>query len=327
MYWDLVYAYENVKVQKESLSFAERTLSDTKKQVEIGTMAPIETVRAQSTVATDQQQLTVALTNLQLEQLLMKNAITRTLVDPVLADAEVIPTSSMEVPQEETSAPTENFVNEALSHRPDLAEARINLTNTGISNKAIRNALLPALDLFGYYSGSGIGGSQNPGYICSPQFYTPLFCGNSPTQVSPVSYTDTLNSSSTRLLLTKVWECNSNIPFVTALARRCKRAPSLNIGRRNCAFNKSKTRCASKSATRCSAFSKIAPALHPPRLQSIWRASRSTPSRRSIHSARRHQRLCCKTRLRLCRPSPRSFPLMLPMRRPRSSLTVRQDSA
>jgi outer membrane protein len=167
MYWDLVYAYENVKVQKESLSFAERTLSDTKKQVEIGTMAPIETVRAQSTVATDQQQLTVALTNLQLEQLLMKNALSRTLVDPVLADAEVIPTSSMEIPQEEPLAPTENLVSEALGHRPDLAEARINLTNTGISNKAIRNALLPTLDVFAYYGGAGLGGSQNPSNLCA----------------------------------------------------------------------------------------------------------------------------------------------------------------
>ena len=58
MYWDLLFAYENVRVQNESLAFAQKTLSDTKKQVEIGTLAPIEVVRAQSTVATDQQALT-----------------------------------------------------------------------------------------------------------------------------------------------------------------------------------------------------------------------------------------------------------------------------
>jgi len=83
IYWDLVYAYENARVQNESLSFAQKTLSDTKKQVEIGSLAPIETVRAQSTVAQDQQLVTTAQTNLQLEQLLMKNALTRTLKDPV----------------------------------------------------------------------------------------------------------------------------------------------------------------------------------------------------------------------------------------------------
>jgi outer membrane protein TolC len=159
MYWDLVFAYENVRVQKESLAFADKTLSDTKKQVEIGTLAPIEVVRAQSTVATDQQQLTLALTNLQLQQLLMKNALTRTLVDPRLADAEVIPTSTMQLPQQEPVVPTQDLVTDALSHRAELAEARITLANTEISNKAVRNSLLPSLDLYAYYGGTGIGGN------------------------------------------------------------------------------------------------------------------------------------------------------------------------
>ena len=159
IYWDLVFAYENVRVQNESLAFASKTLSDTKKQVEIGTLAPIEVVRAQSTVATDQQALTVAQTNLQLQQLLMKNALSRTLVDPRLADADVIPTSTMQLPDTEPVVPTQDLVNDALSHRAELAEARISLTNTEISNKAVRNALLPSLDLFAYYGGSGIGGN------------------------------------------------------------------------------------------------------------------------------------------------------------------------
>jgi outer membrane protein TolC len=184
MYWDLVYAYENVKVQQENLGFAQKTLSDTKKQVEIGTLAPIEVVRAQSTVATDQQSITVALTNLQLQQLLMKNALSRTLVDPALADAEVIPTSIMEVPAEEAIVPTQDLVNEALSHRPELTEARINLSNTEVSNKAIRNALRPTVDLFAYYGGSGLGGNQSPLSTC---FKPP--CPVFPT----TSYSDTLN--------------------------------------------------------------------------------------------------------------------------------------
>ncbi len=169
MYWDLVYAYENVRVQKEQLAFAQRTLSDTQKQVQIGTLAPIEVVRAQSTVASNQQTLTLALTNLQLQQLLMKNALSRALVDPVLADAEVIPTSTMELPAQEAVVPTQDLVNDALAHRPELAESRINLTNTEISNKAIRSALLPTVDLFAYYGGAGLGGSQNPSNLCANQ--------------------------------------------------------------------------------------------------------------------------------------------------------------
>lgn len=166
MYWDLVYAYENARVQKESLAFAEKTLSDTKKQVEIGSLAPIETVRAQSTVAQDQQSVTIALTNLQLEQLLMKNALSRTLRDQTLAAADVIPTSTMELPESEAIQPTQDLINDALRHRADLVESRIQLNTTEISNKAVRNALLPTLNLFVYYGGAGLGGVQNPANIC-----------------------------------------------------------------------------------------------------------------------------------------------------------------
>jgi len=169
IYWDLVYAYENARVQNESLAFAQRTLSDTKKQVEIGSLAPIETVRAQSTVAQDQQLVTTAQTNLQLEQLLMKNALTRSLRDPALATADVIPTSTMEIPAQEPIAPTQDLIDDALRHRAELVESRIDLNSRDYSNKAVRSALLPTLDAFVYYSGSGLGGSQSPDNLCANQ--------------------------------------------------------------------------------------------------------------------------------------------------------------
>ncbi len=199
MYWDLVYAYENLRVKQESLTFSEKTLSDTKKQVEIGSLAPIEAVRAQSTVASDQQALTVAKTNLQLEQLLMKNALSRTLHDPVLAGAEVIPTSTMEIPQTEALQPTEELVNDALRHRAELVENRIQLNSQEMSNKAVRSALLPTLDLFVYYGGAGLGGVQNPGNLCanlSPEDQSFGCAGNGPGQipVAPtIGYGGTLN--------------------------------------------------------------------------------------------------------------------------------------
>ena len=169
MYWDLVFAYENVRVQQESLAFAQKTLSDTQKQVQIGSLAPIETVRAQSTVASDQQQLIAAQNNLQFQQLLMKNALSRSLHDPHLADAEVIPTSTMQLPPQEPVVPIEDLVNDALSHRAELAESRIDLVNREINNKAVRNAQLPTIDVFAYYGGSGLAGAQNPANLCDNQ--------------------------------------------------------------------------------------------------------------------------------------------------------------
>lgn len=191
MYWDLVYAYENLRVKQESLTFSQKTLSDTKKQVEIGSLAPIEAVRAQSTVSADEQALTVAKTNLQLQQLIMKNALSRTLHDATLANADVVPTSTMEVPENEQVQPTEELVNDALRHRAELVESRIQLNSQEQSNKALRSGLLPTLDLYAYYGGYGLGGSQNPTNLCgNPQ--NPGF-GCSPTGAQSVNYSSTLN--------------------------------------------------------------------------------------------------------------------------------------
>jgi outer membrane protein TolC len=162
IYWDLVNAYEDVKVKQRSLALADKTLSDNKKQVEIGTLAPIEIVRAESESATRKQELIVSQTNLQLQQLLIKNALSRNLTDPALADAEVIPTDTMQVSAVEPVTPTQDLVNDALAHRAELAQARIDLVNRDISTKSAKNALLPSLDLFAFYGGNGLGGDQNP---------------------------------------------------------------------------------------------------------------------------------------------------------------------
>ncbi len=206
MYWDLVSAYENVRVQQESLAFAQKTLSDTQKQVQIGSLAPIEVVRAQSTVAADQQSLIQAQNNLQLQQLLMKNALSRTLVDPRLADAEVIPTSTVQLSAQEEVVPTQDLVNDALGHRPELAEAHINLASQEISNKAVRSALLPTLDLFAYYGGSGLAGAQNPANLCAnlSSLQQAFGCAGPPIPptspnyippAQPVSYLTSLNQT------------------------------------------------------------------------------------------------------------------------------------
>jgi outer membrane protein len=158
IYWDLVYAYENVRVQEESLAYAKKALDDSQRQAQVGTVPPIQVVSAQSTVATDQQNLIVAQNNLQLQELLMKNALSRSIEDPVLAEAQVVPTSAMQVPEQEQVVPTQDLIAQALSHRAELAESRIDLNSRDLSSKAVRNAMLPTLDAFAYYGGSGVGG-------------------------------------------------------------------------------------------------------------------------------------------------------------------------
>jgi outer membrane protein TolC len=113
-------------------------------------------------------------------------------VDPVLADAEVIPTSTIALPEQEPVIPTQDLVNDALGHRPELAESRIDLSNREINDKAIRNSMLPTLDIFAYYGGTGLAGAQNPANLCGPG-QTPKnnFC--SATPVPTTSYVSGLN--------------------------------------------------------------------------------------------------------------------------------------
>jgi outer membrane protein len=198
MYWDLVFAYENVRVQQESLTYAQKALDDSKRQAQVGTVPPIQVVSAQSTVATGQQNLIVAQNNLQLQQLLMKNALSRSIEDPVLAEADVIPTSGMRIPQEESPTPIQEMINDALQHRAELAESRIDLNSRDLSSKAVRNAMLPTLDAFAYYGGSGVGGDINPNVpACSASSskfcYTPALGPPPFRNTMTVGYGGTLN--------------------------------------------------------------------------------------------------------------------------------------
>ena len=198
LYWDLVYAYENVRVQQEALTFAERTLADNKKQVQFGTLPPIQVVSAQSTVSTDQQALILAQTNLELQELLMKNALSRNLDDPTLAGADVIPTSTMQLPEQEPVVPTQDLVSDGLGHRAELAESRVDLTTRELNIKAVRNAMLPTLDLYAYYGGSGIGGNVNPLVpLCTPGgsslCFSPATAAPPFRNGGPVSYASTLS--------------------------------------------------------------------------------------------------------------------------------------
>lgn len=162
IYWDLVNASEELKVRERALSVAEKTLEDNRKQVELQAIAPIEVMRSESEVAARNQDLIVAQSNYELQQLLMKNAISRTLAEGILADATVVPTDVMSVPEEEAVRPVQDWINDALKNRPEIRQAQVDLKNREVTRKAARNALLPSVDVVAFYGGTGLSGVQNP---------------------------------------------------------------------------------------------------------------------------------------------------------------------
>jgi outer membrane protein TolC len=165
IYWDLVNAYEQARVNEQSLAFANQTLENAKKQLQLESIPQMDVMKAEAEVSKRDQDLTVARTNLQLQESLMKNALTKSLDDPTLEEMPVVPTDRMQATSTEAdaSAPILDLIAEGLRNRPELLETDVDLANRQISRQAARNALLPTLSLVGYYGGSGLAGLVTPG--------------------------------------------------------------------------------------------------------------------------------------------------------------------
>ena len=159
-YWELVYARENVKVQQQAVAVSEKLFNDNKKQLEIGTMAPLDVTRAESEVASDRQNLIVAQTTQLQDEQVLKNAMTKNPLAANLINVEIIPTDLPIPPAATESASFEDAIQEAFVKRPDLQEQVYNLKNSGIEVRATKNALLPTLTLSGQYSSSGLAGNS-----------------------------------------------------------------------------------------------------------------------------------------------------------------------
>jgi outer membrane protein len=163
IYWVLVSAYENVLSAQRALDQSTQVASDNRKQLQIGTLAPLDVLNADNQVAQDKQTLITAQSNLEYQQLVMKQAIARNLSDPGLSQAPVIPTdrvSLVEMPEE--TAAVEDLVKEAYQNRPEIEQGVLNLKNDQITLKGVKNGLLPTVDVYGFYGSSAIGGVQNP---------------------------------------------------------------------------------------------------------------------------------------------------------------------
>ncbi len=163
IYWALVSGYEDVQAKTRALQQSTQLASDNRRQLEIGTLAPLDIVNSDQAVVTDRQSLTTSQSNLEYQQLLMKQAIVRDLNDPQLASAPVVPTDrvSLERLQEE-DMPVESLVKQAYANNPSIEQAALNMANNVITIKAEKNGLLPILNAYAFYGGTGISGTPNP---------------------------------------------------------------------------------------------------------------------------------------------------------------------
>lgn len=156
-YWDLVYARNNLAVQRQSLALAQRSLTDNEKRVQIGTMAPIDIVQAQAEVASNEQNVIVAEAAIaQAEDRL--RALVLDPDTPRFWEISLDPTDTAAFLSQPVDANA--AVRSALDKRTDLRQARNTLEQSDINIRYFRNQILPDVNAQVSYGAIGVGGSQ-----------------------------------------------------------------------------------------------------------------------------------------------------------------------
>lgn len=182
-YWELVYAREAVKVEQVTVAADQQLYENNKKQMQIGTMAPLDVIDAQSQLATDQQALVQAQTTQLLDQTNLLVDITKDPLAAPLQGVEIVPTTPIFNPTP-TDISLEDAVKEALQNRPEIEQAELNLKNAGVEIKATKNGLLPQLNISGQYSAVGLGGREvkttSTSAIIGPDLAAPIWDTTAP---------------------------------------------------------------------------------------------------------------------------------------------------
>jgi outer membrane protein TolC len=169
LYWDLVSFNQDVKARKDELATAQALYEDNRKQVQIGTLAPIEVTRAESQVYTAQQDLLISQTNLLQQETVLKNALSRNgVASPLLAEVHVIPLDTIQIPEKDEIRPINDLVSEALARRAEILQGHINIDSTKINLVAVRNELKPTLQAFVDLTNNGLSGEAVPGQPNDP---------------------------------------------------------------------------------------------------------------------------------------------------------------
>lgn len=156
-YWDYVFAVQSVDVAGQSLKLAEELLRNNQTKVEIGTMAPIDVVQAQSQAAQQRQALVTAEGARRTAEIALKRLIVSGTADPLWTSTiEPVDRPDFRPEPIDVVAATKR----ALSTRTDVLQARKNMEANDVMLRLLDNQKLPQVDLQTRYATTGIGGNR-----------------------------------------------------------------------------------------------------------------------------------------------------------------------
>ena len=157
-YWDMAQFQQNVKVAEDSLAAAQSLYENSKRQAEVGALAPLDVVSAQSAVAASERDLVIARTNLQIQETQLKNLLSKR-IDSDLESAQIVTTDPLPEPRDSDIPTVQEALADAYHNRPDLKTAQMNVQNEEISTQYTANNLLPTGNVFAQYASAGLQGN------------------------------------------------------------------------------------------------------------------------------------------------------------------------
>lgn len=191
LYYGLVADYEDLKAKQSAAAVAQQFYENNQKQVQIGTMAPLDVTTAEAQLASSQQDLVVSQTTLAQREVQLKNVLSRTgTADPLLANVAIVPLDPIVVPEQDNLAPMKELLATAMANRTDVATLQVNFSNTQINALGTQNAVLPQLAVTASATSQGLSG--NPQIVPVLRGTGQTAAGNSPApgfipcSISPV---------------------------------------------------------------------------------------------------------------------------------------------
>ena len=149
LYWDLVSDIEALNVYRQTLDLDTKQYTDNKRRAELGAIAPIDIIQAESEMKSAQQDVATAELRVLQQETIIKTVITRSGLDnPLIAAAHIVPTDHIDIPAQEAVRPVQDLIAEAFQARPEVTVSRVGLENSRINLLGTKSELLPNLQAF-----------------------------------------------------------------------------------------------------------------------------------------------------------------------------------
>ncbi|MFQ3591529.1 MAG: TolC family protein [Chloracidobacterium sp.] len=156
-YWDLVFAIRNLQIQRDAVELADISMAVTRRQVEVGTSAPINVVENESELENRKNAAITALQQITTAENQLKQLI---LGDPQASEWQAAIEPADDVDFTPVELDVEQALASALRNRPELEQIHLQQELNDIERGFAENQRKPQVDAFAALTFAGLSGTS-----------------------------------------------------------------------------------------------------------------------------------------------------------------------